>query len=256
MRKLLVAALVLMTTTAALAQTDTTVHLKKDTVAASAKSKKKDWSKVLLGNRPNDHLMIQFAYDNWAGTPDTIRTTGFSRSFNFYFMFDFPFKTDPRWSVGAGLGIGWSNIFFDKQQVLVASQNPTLAFPNNAGGDHFKKYKLVTSYLQIPLELRYSMDPINPNRSWKFAVGVKVGTMTTAYTKAKQLVNNANQPINNFIEKEVSKKYFNTTELVGTARVSYGVFGIFAQYQVTPLIKSNYGPNMYPFSIGIQLSGL
>ena len=256
MRKLLVAAFVFMTTTAALAQTDTTVHHKKDTVAAAAKPVKKDWSKVLLGNRPNDHLMIQFAYDNWVGTPDTIRTTGFSRSFNMYFMFDFPFKSDPRWSVGAGLGIAWSNIFFDKQQVLVASLNPTLAFPNNAGGDHFKKYKLVTSYLQIPIELRYSFDPVNPNRSWKIAVGVKVGTMTTAYTKAKQLTNNAGQPINNYIEKEVSKRFFNTTELVGTARVSYGVFGIFAQYQLTPLIKSNAGPNINPFAIGIQLSGL
>ncbi len=243
MKKFFAFALVLLTGTAAFSQTQ------KDSV--TTKSKKKDWAKVSLGNRANDHFMVQLGYDNWAATPDTIRTKGFSRSFNFYFMLDFPFKTDPRFSVGAGLGIGTSNIFFNKQAVLVSALNPTLAFPDQSEGNHFKKFKLVSTYLEVPLELRYAFNPENTNKSWKIAVGAKAGLLLSTYTKGKNLQN-----INSYIEKESSKKYFNGSRLAATFRVSYGVFGVFAQYQVTPFIKSIYGPNVYPFSIGIMLSGL
>jgi len=246
MKKIFAAALILLTVTTAFAQKDTT----------STKPTKKDWSKVLLGNRAADHFMIQFAYDNWAGRPDTIRTTGFSRSFNFYVMLDFPFKTDPRFSVGAGLGLASSNVFFDKQEVLVAALNPTLAFPDVSESNHFKKYKLVSTYLDIPLELRFAVNPENMNKSWKFAVGAKTGLLLSTYTKGKNLQNNVGQTINSFIEKESSKKYFNGVRLAPTVRISYGVFGIYAQYQITPFIKGTYGPNVYPFAIGLVLSGL
>ena len=250
-------ALILFTATAAFAQTDSNAIKTAVLQAPQQKKKvKKDWAKILLGNRANDHLMIQFAYDNWAGRPDTIRTKGFSRSFSMYFMFDFPFKTDPRFSVGAGLGFNSSNIFFDKQRVLVEALNPTLAFPDQSGTDHFKKYKLVTTYLDLPIELRYAFHPENTNKSWKIAVGAKVGLLMSAYTKGKTLQNNAGQTINSYIEKNSSKKYFNGTRLAGTLRISKGVFGLFGQYQVTPLIKNGLGPTINPFAIGITLSGL
>src|ERR1700733_13339366 len=113
MKKFFSVAFILLASIAAFSQKDST----------NVKHKKKDWSKVVLGNRPNDHLMLQLGYDSWAGKPDSIRTKGLSRSFNIYFMFDFPFKTDPRFSIGAGLGVGSSNIFFDKQSVLVRANN-------------------------------------------------------------------------------------------------------------------------------------
>jgi len=247
MKKFFAIALIIFATTAAFAQ-------QKD--STSTKPKKKDWGKTLLGNRANDHFMIQIGYDGWAGTPDTIRTKGFSRSFNFYFMLDFPFKTDPRISVGAGLGISSSNIYFDKQEVLVAALNPTLAFPDETASNHFKKYKLVSTYLDAPLELRFALNPENANKSWKFALGGKLGLLLSTYNKAKTLQNSAGQTIDSYTRKESSKKYFNGTRFAATARISYGVFGIYAQYQLTPFIKGTYGPNIYPYAIGFTLSGL
>ena len=248
MKKLFVIVFVLLAAATAFSQKDSIVN----------KPKKKDWSKVSLSNRSNDHFMVQIGYDGWAGRPDTIRTKGFSRSFNLYFMFDFPFKTDPRFSIGAGLGIGSSNIFFDKEKVLVASPgNQTLAFQDVSGTDHYKKFKLVTTYIEVPLEIRFAFDPENNNKSWKIALGAKIGTMLSAYTKGKTLQNNAGQTINNLIEKESSKKYFSSPRLAGTARISYGVFGIFGQYQVNSLLKNTgLNPAIHPFAIGIVFSGL
>jgi len=171
-------------------------------------------------------------------------------------MLDFPFKTDPRFSLAGGLGISSSNIYFDKQEVLVAALNPTLAFPDKTASDHFKKYKLVSTYLEVPVELRFAFNPENTNKSWKIALGAKLGLLLSTYNKGKFLQNSAGQTINSYIRKESSKKYFNGSRFVPTLRISYGVFGIYAQYQLTPFIKGIYGPNIYPYSIGVSFSGL
>ncbi|HEY4108871.1 hypothetical protein [Puia sp.] len=216
--------------------------------------KKKTWD---LSKRAADHFMFQLGYDNWAGAPDSIHIRGFNRSANFYFMFDFPFKTDQRLSIGAGLGIGSSNIFFHQQEVMVAAYtNTTLAFPDEQGGNHYKKFKLVTTYLEAPVELRFALDPEHMDKSWKFAVGTKIGIMLSAYTKGKNLQNGVGQTIGNYIQKESSKQFFNTPKLAGTFRVSKGVIGVFGQFQVNSLIKTSAGPSVFPFSGGITLSGL
>jgi Outer membrane protein beta-barrel domain len=263
MKKLFVIALAfLATTTAAVAQ-------KKDSVAPVTRPvpaitpvapapAKKDWSKITLSRRANDHLMFELGYNNWAGATDTIHINGFNRTVNLYFMFDFPFKTDPRFSIGAGVGLGCDNTFFNKQELKMTAQNTeNLAFTDETNQQHYKKNKLVTTYLQIPLELRYAVDPENTNSSWKFAIGVRVGLLMSAYYKGKTLQNDVGQTIANYTIKESSKTFFNTPQLVGTARINKGVIGVFGQFQATSLLKAaGSNPSVYPFAFGIVLSGL
>jgi hypothetical protein len=245
MRKFLVALGAIMLVLGAQAQTDTT-----------AKKTKKDWSKVNLTGRANDHFMVQFGYDGWAQAPDTIRTKGFGRFLNIYFMLDLPFKADPRFSAGIGVGVGSSNIFFDKQEAQIAGNTQQLEFKDVADTNHFKKFKLSTSWAEIPLELRFVANPENTNKSFKVALGAKIGTMINAHTKGKNLQNSSGNTINNYIMKENSKRYFNNFRFAATARVGYGPFGIYGAYQVTSLIKDNEGPQVRPYSIGMTISGL
>jgi hypothetical protein len=247
MKKLVSMALLVFLGHAVFAQSDTTKTGKKKFTYAS----------LNLKNRANDHFMIEFSYDNWVGKTDSMNTTGFSRGFAFYFMYDFPFKSDPHFSVGAGIGIDASNIFFDKTLVLVADGgNQTLAFRNVANSDHFKKYKLVLTNLEVPIELRYAFNPENTNKSWKIALGIKAGVLLSAYTKGKDLENAAGQITNYYIEKKSSTKFFNGGRIVGTFRVNYGWIGVFSQLQLTPLIKNGAGPTVNPYSVGLVLSGL
>lgn len=223
----------------------------------STKSKKKkDWSKISLNNRANDHFLVQLGFDGWAGAPDTLHIKGFSHSLNVYFMLDFPFKTDPRFSVGLGVGIGSSNIKFDKQEVSVASTANTLPFPYKADSTHFKKYKLVSAYAEIPVELRFTADPENSDRSWKAAIGVKVGALLSVHNRGKTLQNAAGATLNNYVLKESSKRFFNGTRFCGTARIGYGHISVFGQYQINNFIRDGLGPNVHPFALGITFSGL
>ncbi|HEY8387709.1 MAG TPA: outer membrane beta-barrel protein [Parasegetibacter sp.] len=222
----------------------------------STEAKKKDWSKIDLSHRAADHFMIQFGIDNWAGAPDSIKLKGLSRSANVYFMFDFPFKTDPRFSVGIGAGIGTSNIYFDRMIVDLKDVGNKLPFRNVADTNNFKKYKLTTAFLEAPVELRYALNPEDMDKSWKFALGVKVGTMLNAHTKGKTLRSKDGQTINPYTVKESTKRFFNSTRFSGTVRIGYGNLSLFGSYQINPLIKEGYGAEIRPYIIGITLSGL
>lgn len=250
MKKILTLIVALASMTAVMAQDSTQT-------TAETKKKKKDWSKVKLTNRPNDHLMFQLGYNSWSQIPDTINTKGLPRSFNAYFMFDLPFKSDPRFSVGIGAGVGTDNMYFDKMEIDITGRRAnTLGFRNLADTNHFKKYKLATTYLEAPVELRFVTNPENTNRSWKLAIGGKVGTMLAASVKGKTLQNKAGNTINAYTMKEKSKRYFNGTRLAVTARAGYGALGIFASYQINAFVKEGFGPDVRPFQIGLSLSGL
>lgn len=233
--------------------TDTTTI----TTTTKPQKQKKDWSKVSLSNRPNDHFLMQLGYNGWASKPDTINTKGLPRSFNVYFMFDFPFKTNPRLSIAIGAGVGTDNMYFDKMTIDITGRNGnSLTFKDVSDTNHFKKYKLATTYLEAPVELRWSANPVSPNRSWKIALGAKVGTLVSAAAKGKNFQNKSGGTINAYTEKEKAKRFFNNTRLSVTGRVSRGVLGLYAAYQINSFIKEGFGPDIRPFQIGLTLSGL
>ncbi len=212
-----------------------------------------------LSNRANDHLMIQLSADSWTGMPDSISShkKGLSKGFNAYLMLDKPFRSSPRFSVAFGIGYGSSNIRFDKLQVDVKSNSTaTLPFRALDSTDHFKKYKLHLGYLEVPIELRFGSNPVNPSKGWKMAIGGKVGTLINAHTKGKDLQNKNNQLIAAFSQKDNSKKFFNGTRLMGMARIGYGIFSIFGAYQINNVLKDGVGPDMKTVQVGISLSGL
>lgn len=228
------------------------------TTTGTATKAKADWSKLDLSSRPGDHFMIQYGSDMWLGKPDSVRTGGFSRHFNLYFMLDKPFKSDPHYSLGLGAGIGSSNMFFTNTYVNLKANTSKLPFTRVDSADHFKKFKLTTIALEIPVEIRHFSDPEHPGKSWKWAAGVKVGTLLKSYTKGKNLENKAGSSIygNTYISKESDKRFMNGTVLGLTGRFGYGIFSVDAQYNLIGVLKDGSGPAMNKFSFGFTISGL
>jgi hypothetical protein len=273
MKKYVFTALVTFAATAVFAQqkqtnpppaTDTTAAKNKvsppatTTPPSTDKKGKKDWSKIKPDPRKSqDHIMVELGYDNWVGSTDSMNISGANHSENIYFMYAWPFKSDGRLSLAAGVGLGSSNIYFAHQEVMVAAwQNQTLAFPDEEGTFHYKKYKLTTTYLEFPVELRFAVDPTNMDHTWKFAVGAKIGLMLSAYTKGKGYEDGTGHELANITVKNSSKQFFSGAEFTPTIRVSKGVIGFFAQIHANPLIKGAAGPPIFPISGGIVLSGL
>src|SRR5438477_9725131 len=127
---------------------------------------------ISLAGRANDHFLVQFGYSGWGGIPDSINQGGFSHSFNAYFMFDFPFKTSPNLSIGIGAGVGSDHIKFKETYVGIKDRTAILHFTDQSDTAHFKKTKLATAYLEAPIELRYTANPLNSDNSFKASLGL------------------------------------------------------------------------------------
>ncbi len=215
-------------------------------------------SKVNFANRSGDHFMLQLSSDHWTGMPDSISShqKGFSKGFNAYIMLNKPFKSAPKLSLGIGLGISTSNMTFKKMDIDVKGAPGLLPFTALDSTNHFKKYKLATSFLEIPLEFRFTSKPNNPNKSFKAAVGIKVGTLVNAHTKGKTWQSASGTTLNAFVQKENSKRFFNTTDFMATARLGYGIVSLFGSYQLNKLLKDGAGPNIKLYQVGVTISGL
>ena len=227
-------------------------------INSTPSSSKKDWSKLDLSTRANDHFMLQYGFDGWPNLPDSINTSGFSRHFNAYIMLDKPFRGNPKFSVAFGIGVGTSNIFFSNTYVNLKSNTATLPFTNVSASNHFKKFKLCTGFLEVPLELRYVTDPAQPDNGFKIALGVKGGLLLSAHTKGKNLMDSTGKSIYDpkYISKESDKKFLNATRFAVTARLGYGHISLDGSYQLTSFLKTGTGPTINPYSIGLTLSGL
>jgi hypothetical protein len=241
MRRFLLTALVVCTVNFAFGQADTIIR--RSNPSASPR----------VGG--NDHFLIQFGATNWQGKPDSINNSGFSRTFNMYFMFAFAFKTNPQWSVGIGPGIATDHIFFDNTYVGLKDATPTLQINNVSDTSHFKKYKMATAYLEAPVELRFTLNP-EKNNSLKLAVGAKVGTLLSAWVKGKTLVDANGNTISDYVSKEKNKRFLNSNRLSLMGRVGFGNFSLFTTYAVTTVFKEGLGPEVRPMTIGLTLSGL
>ncbi len=213
---------------------------------------KKDWSKVDLSKRASDHLLIQFGYMNWTKTPDSINTNGFHRQFNMYFFFDFPFKTNPKISAALGAGFGADNMFFEKTTIDLNRPVGIIFKPDSI--TQYKRYRLATTYAEIPLELRYSSNPENMNKGFKLALGAKVGLNFNSHTRAR--VDRDSTGLGGYVIQINNKAAFNNTRIVGTFRAGYGNFTLYGTYGFTGVFNESRGPIVKPWSIGLTISGL
>lgn len=229
--------------------------------AQESNSNVKPLKKIDLSSRVSDHFVIQYGFDRWSKTPDSIRVKNNSRHFNAYIMLDKPFQNSPKFSVAYGVGLSSSNMFFDKNYVNIKATSALLPFSRsvqNTDSGYYKKFKLTNIYLEAPIELRYYSNPQNPNNCWKASLGIKVGTLIKTFTKGKDLQTKTGQSVygSKYIAKEVNKKFMNTTRIALSAKLGWGIYGIHFDYQVSQAIKEGLGPEVHPFSFGLSISGL
>ena len=209
-------------------------------------------------NLPNDHFMVQVSSDYWLNAPDSISShrDGSTRGANVYFMINKPFHSNAHLSAAFGLGVGSSHHFFNRMNADITGVTPVLKFNSLDTLTRFSKYKISTTYLELPIELRYFSNPENPNKSVKLAIGVKIGTLLNAHSKGKTLVNASGTKLKDYTEKLTSKSYFNTTRLAVTARVGYANFSVFGSYNITSIFKDKVTANMNLLQVGINIAGL
>jgi hypothetical protein len=115
-----------------------------------------------------------------------------------------------------------------------------------------KKSMMIQNYIDVPVELRFSTNPDDPARSFKIAIGGRVGYLINAHTKIKYKEHAE-------WKKLQSTQPFNFTRLRYSAsfKVFMGNFALFGYYNFTPLWEKNKGPGKTDathYTVGIALS--
>ncbi|HTO15115.1 MAG TPA: hypothetical protein VLZ83_05065 [Edaphocola sp.] len=219
-------------------------------VEAQDNNQKPETKKAVI--KPSrDHFMVQLSSDHWTNVPDSIHLKNSGRGLGLYLMYDFPIKQS-NFSFGAGLGVRFSNIYFDNQRMVLDSYTDKVVF-KGLDSTLFRGNKYTTTFLELPLELRYFSNKENRNRGFKFAIGAKVGYtgIGGAYYKEKESMSGKYMT-----RKTVTNRYNQQWRLTPTARIGWGNIFAFVEYTPTSIFNSGVAPDIKPLSFGIIISGL
>lgn len=144
-----------------------------------------------------------------------------------------------------GLGITFNHYSLENNVLLQNTPEGIIGAVDSVNA--FDRNKLKTTYLNLPLMLAFNTGK-NRSKSFHIATGVVLGYRIGSRYKQKY-------EIEGDVFKPVTRSSYHQNPFVAnaTARIGYGQFNIFATYSLTPLFESGKGPELYPFSVGVQL---
>lgn len=145
-----------------------------------------------------------------------------------------------------GIGIGWNNYRLGNDILLV--KGPQELDYVLVEADNLRKNKLTLTYINIPLMLEMQNRARSDYRRFHMSAGLNLGVRIGSYTKQEYLVNNKKQK-----SRSHEDFYINPFRYDLQARIGWGKLNFFATYSLNSLLRQTRGPEIHPFSIGLQL---
>lgn len=185
-----------------------------------------------------------------------------SKSVNLYYQYDIPFG-DSKFSFHPGIGLGMDKYRFQDEMALTNSRDATtglynvgmestnlLFLPDTAS---FSKSLLAANYIDIPVEFRFQTNPYDKDRSFKVAIGGRIGFLYNAHTKLKYKLDGTDIKTKNHQSFNLNKFRYGTT-----FRMGIGWFNLFYYHNLSELFESDKGPSATSatnYTIGLTISG-
>lgn len=184
-----------------------------------------------------------------------------SRTLNFYWQYDIRILKS-RFSFVPGIGLSLERWKFKDGRVLTnQGDSLLLESPRETGLLRLKQSKLITNYLEIPVEFVYRTRPDDPARSFKIAVGGRVGILYDAFTKVKYREDGQVKKFKDNQSFDLNKIRYGLS-----GRIGIGNFSVFTYYNLNSLFESDKSPwvgegdkavrpsDFNTFTIGISLA--
>jgi hypothetical protein len=182
-----------------------------------------------------------------------------SRTLNIYYQYDIRILKS-RFAVVPGIGLSLERFKFNNYRTLAydADDSLKLVLPGELvpALPTMRKSQLITNYVEIPVELKYSSKPEDPSRTFKASIGGRIGFLYDGFTKIKFEDNNE-------IIKQKDKQDWNLTKFrYGVfAKIGIGNFSVFTNYNLSNLFEEGKGPGQQgtvqdfnTMTVGISLS--
>jgi hypothetical protein len=182
---------------------------------------------------------LEFGFNRDISGPDTLSLGFFgSRTVNVYYQYEMRILKS-HFSFVPGIGLSLER-FKLKDDLLVGyppgDLNSIALTPAANTIPGVRKSMLITNYIDVPLELRYSTNPEDPARSFKISVGGRIGYMFNASNKIKYKEEGELKKLKNNQDFNISKLRYGLS-----ARIGVGSFSLFGYYNLTPLFEKGKG---------------
>jgi hypothetical protein len=162
-----------------------------------------------------------------------------SRTFNFYYQYDLRLFKSP-FSLVPGIGLSLERYRFKDNYAVGYTNNDheqvVMLPPDKLAQPQIKKSMLVTNYIEIPLELRYTLNPEDPSRSFHIGVGGRIGWMYDSFNKIKY-----REDAETKILKDKQNFNLNRVRYGLLGRLGFGGFSMFCYYNLSPLFEKGNG---------------
>ncbi len=220
----------------------------------------KDSSKTKIAKQ--DYIILNFNWNAWLNAGDRVEVSPFSRGFEVAVMFDQPLGKSP-FALGFGLGLSTENIFTN---AFLRNNNDSVAWqsidkainPDNTTTREWDRYKLGTTLLELPLEVRFRLNPRKRN-TFKITAGFKVGYVV--HSKEKYVGPNYlydDQGQKSQLDETLAMKRddlfgINKLRYSVYGRIGYGRFALNFQYGLQPFFESGLdADNVIPIQAGFS----
>lgn len=178
-----------------------------------------------------------------------------SRTLNIYYYYDHRLGNS-NFSVHPGIGLGLERYKFNNDKTLGYNTGDSVVMIPVSGvlptASSIKKTGLITNYVDVPVEFRFSSNPSDPGRSFNLSLGFKFGVLYDSFTKIKYREDGETKKI-----KDKQNYNLNPIRYGALFRVGVGPFSAYANYTLSPLFKDGKGPNgaeINNFTVGLTLA--
>ena len=171
-----------------------------------------------------DQFYVGISYNSLQNKPIGTTQGRFTPSFSFGILRDMPFNKSRTWAVAAGIGYAINNY---NQNIQVFENNNTNNYQIINKG--FDKNKLVTNYIEIPLEIRWRNSTPESHKFYRVYAGFKASYLVYNYSKYVDEI--ATEIIDN--NPDLNKLQLGTYLSFGYNTINFNVY-----YGLSPIYKS------------------
>ena len=183
-----------------------------------------------------DQLYVNLTYIHMLNLPDKISQSGFSFGLGGGFIKDFPLSEKRNIGLGAGLGYGFNNYYFNVQ---LDAEEPS------ATEETLKNNKIILHTVELPVELRFRNSTALKYKFWRFYPGFKMAyvfTSNTSFSRSSDFDVSDFININDFIYGLTFSAGYNKWNL----HLYYGLNDLFNETDA-----NDYQINISDFRIGL-----
>lgn len=211
------------------------------------------------GGRPDipGTFTLELGLNNALNAPDRFDAALWgSRTMNVYYQYEMRIAQS-KISIVPGIGLSLERFKF-KNGAMLGYQNDSLKLllTNETPMTGLKKSQLITNFLDLPLELRFTANPSDPARSFKIAFGGRIGYLYDSFSKIKYKADGETKQYKDKQDWNLNRFRYGVYTKIGL-----GNFNLFGYYNLTPLFEEGKGPaengvvnDFQTVTVGVSLS--